>query len=87
MIDAAYLKAHRAASSLQVKKGALDPSSVAPKSGVNTKLHAVTNAEGSPLSCFMTAGQGGNYTGAAVLLDDLPKAQCMPGSRIYDADQ
>lgn len=46
----------------------MDPSSVAPKSGVNTKLHAVTNAEGGPLSFFMTAGQDGDYTGAAVLL-------------------
>ena len=31
MIDATYLKAHRTASSLRVKKGALGASSVAPK--------------------------------------------------------
>jgi len=45
------------------------------KGGMNTKLHAVTDAEGTPLSFFMTAGQVSDYTGAAALLDDLPKAQ------------
>ena len=39
---------------------------------MNTKLHAVTDAEGRPLSFFMTAGQISDYTGAAALLDDLP---------------
>ena len=42
---------------------------------MNTKLYAVTDAEGRPLSFFMTAGQVSDYTGAAVLLDELPKAQ------------
>lgn len=41
---------------------------------MNTKLHAVTGADGRPLSLFMTAGQVSDYTGAAALLDDLPKA-------------
>jgi transposase len=44
---------------------------------MNTKLHAVTDANGRPLSFFMTAGQVSDYTGAAALLDDLPKAQWM----------
>ena len=30
-----------------------------------------------PLSFFMTAGQVSDYTGAAALLDDRPKAQWM----------
>ena len=42
---------------------------------MNTKLHAVADANGRPLSFFMTAGQVSDYTGAAALLDDLPKAQ------------
>jgi hypothetical protein len=45
------------------------------KSGMNTKLHAVTDAKGRPISFFMTAGQVSDYTGAAALLDALPKAQ------------
>ena len=46
---------------------------------MNTKLHAVTDAHGRPLSFFMTAGQVSDYTGAAALLDDLPKRSgCLP---------
>ncbi len=53
---------------------------------MNTKLHAITDANGRPLSFFMTAGQISDYTGAAALLDDLPKAQWLLGDRGYDAD-
>ena len=53
---------------------------------MNTKLHAVSDATGRPLSFFMTAGQVSDYTGAAALLDDLPKAQWMLADRGYDAD-
>lgn len=54
--------------------------------GMNTKLHAVADANGRSLSFFMTAGQVSDYTGAAVVLDDLPKAQWLLGDRGYDAD-
>ncbi|MDB5682790.1 MAG: transposase [Sphingomonas bacterium] len=53
---------------------------------MNTELHAVTDANGRPLSFFMTAGQVNHYTGAAALLDELPKAQWLLGDRGYDAD-
>jgi transposase len=56
------------------------------KGGMNTKLHALADANGRPLSFFMTAGQVSDYTGAAALLDDLPKAQWLLGDRGYDAD-
>ncbi len=56
------------------------------KGGMNTKLHAVTDANGRPLSFFMTAGQISDYTGAAALLDSLPKAQWLLADRGYDAD-
>jgi transposase len=56
------------------------------KGGMNTKLHAVTDAMGRPISFFMTAGQVSDYTGAAALLDGLPKAQWLLGDRGYDAD-
>jgi len=52
---------------------------------MNTKLHANTNANGRPLSFFITAGQVSDYTGAAALLDDLPKAEWMRADRGYDA--
>ena len=38
------------------------------------------------LSFFITAGQVSDYTGAAALLDDLPKAKWMLADRGYDAD-
>ena len=53
---------------------------------MNTKLHAVTDANGRPLSFFILAGQISDYTGAAALLDDLPKAQWMLADRGYDAE-
>ena len=53
---------------------------------MNTKLHAVTDANGRPLSFFMTAGQISDYIGAAALLDELPKAQWLLADRGYDAD-
>jgi transposase len=56
------------------------------KGGMNTKLHAVTDANGRPISFFMTAGQVGDYIGAAALLDELPKAQWLLADRGYDAD-
>jgi len=53
---------------------------------MNTKLHVVTDANGRPISFFMTAGQVSDYTGAAALLDSLPKAPSMLADRGYDAD-
>lgn len=44
------------------------------KGDMNTKLHAVTDADGRPIRFFMTAGQVSDYT-AAVLLGGLPKAE------------
>jgi transposase len=53
---------------------------------MNTKLHAVTNANGRPISFFVTAGQVSDYAGAAALLDCLPKAQWMLTDRGDEAD-
>jgi transposase len=56
------------------------------KGGLNTKLHAITDAKGRPLKFSMTAGQVSDYTGAAALLRSLPTAQWMLADRGYDAD-
>ena len=45
---------------------------------MNTKLHAVTDADGRPIRFFMTAGQVSDYTGAAALLKWL-----RPGGRLF----
>ena len=90
MIEATYRKAHRAASSLRAKKGGADDQRGRligrPKGGCNTKLHAVTKANGQPLKFFVTAGQVGDYTGAAALPGSLPKAKWLLADRGYVAD-
>lgn len=53
---------------------------------MNTKLHAVADANGRPTSLFTTASQVSDYTGATALLDSLPNAQWLLGDRGYDAD-
>ena len=53
---------------------------------MNTKLHAITDQNGRPLSFFMTAVGVSDYIGAAALLDSLPMAQWMLADRGYDAD-
>ena len=37
------------------------------KGGMNTKLHAVADAQGRPISPFVTAGPVSDYSGAAAL--------------------
>jgi transposase len=53
---------------------------------LNTKLHAVTGAEGRPLKVCMTAGEVSENTEAATLLGTLPTAEWMIADRGYDAD-
>ncbi|GBR52975.1 hypothetical protein GCM10007872_06540 [Gluconobacter sphaericus NBRC 12467] len=53
---------------------------------MNTKLHAITDQNGRPLSFFMTAAQVSDYTVAIALLDSLPMAQWTLADRGYDAD-
>ena len=53
---------------------------------MNTKLHAVTDTGGHPIRFFITAGQVSDYTGAAALMNGLPKAEWLLADRGYDAD-
>ena len=53
---------------------------------MNTKLHAVTDAQGRPIRFFMSAGQVSDYTGAAAMLEGLPSAEWLLADRGYDAD-
>ncbi|WP_085979701.1 IS5 family transposase [Roseobacter sp. SK209-2-6] len=86
MIDATYLKAHRTASSLRLKKGGRGRLIGRTKGEINTKLHAVTDTNGRPIRFFMTAGQISDYTGARALVSSLPSADWLLGDRGYDAD-
>jgi len=62
MIDVTYLKAHRTATSLRSKKGR-GRLIGRTRGRMNTKLHAVCDAEGRPIRLFMTTGQVSDYTG------------------------
>ena len=53
---------------------------------MNTKLHAITDADDRPIRFFMTAGQVRDYTGAAALPNSLPPADWLLDERGYDAD-
>ncbi len=53
---------------------------------MNTKLHAVTDAEGRPIRFYVTIGQIADYTGAAALPGSLPKAEWLLAYRGHDAD-
>lgn len=52
---------------------------------MNAKLHAVTDAQARPIRFYMSVGQVSDYTGAAALLGDLPKAEWLLADRGYDA--
>jgi transposase len=49
---------------------------------MNTKLHAVTDADSRPIRFFRTAGEVSDHTGAAALLDSLPKAEWLLADRL-----
>ena len=68
---------------------------------MNTKLHAICDSQGRPLSLFVTAGpplgrfgfakspagqRVSDYIGARALLSSLPKVDWLLGDRGYDAD-
>ena len=83
MINATYLKPHRTASSLRVKKG-LDRLIGRTKGSTNTNLHAIADANGRSLSLLITAGRISYYTEAAAVLDDIPNAQWLLSDGGYD---
>ena len=53
---------------------------------MNTKLHAVADAEGRPIRFYLSAGQVSDYTGALALLSRLPAADWLLADKGYDAD-
>ncbi len=85
MIDAIYLKTHRTATSLAVKKGR-GRLIGRTRGGMNTKLHAVTDSAGRPIRFFITAGQVSDYVGARALCSSLPAVDWLITDRGYDAD-
>ena len=80
----AYLKAHRTATSMAVKKGGRGRLIGRTKRGMNTKLHAICDSKGPPLNLFVTAGQVSDYIGARALLSSLPDVDWRRVATRYD---
>ena len=53
---------------------------------MNSKLHAICDSKGRPISFFVSAGQVSDYIGARALLSSLPDVDWLLGDRRYDAD-
>ena len=85
-IDATYLKAHRTATSMAVKKGGRGRLIGRTKGGMNTKLPATCDSQGRPLDPFIAAGQVSAYIGAWALLGGLPNVKWLLDDRGYDAN-
>ena len=56
------------------------------KGGLNTRLHAVTDAKGRPLPLFLTAGQVSDHANAAALPGSLPAAEGLIPDQGYGTD-
>lgn len=56
------------------------------KSGLNSKLHMLSDGRGRPLDFFLFPGQMADRRGALVVLRHLPKATRLLGDKAYDAD-
>jgi len=80
MIDATYLKAHRTASSLRVKKGDLGRLIGRTKGGMNTKLHAITDAQWSALELLHHRRPDQRLTGCGKRASPWPAVPSLRGS-------
>jgi transposase len=52
---------------------------------LNSKLHAVCDGQGRPLTLLLSEGQMSDYKGAALMLGALPRAKAMLADKGYDA--
>ena len=85
MMDATDIKAHPTASSLN--KGGVPRLIGGTKGGMTSKLHGVCDSKGGPLRLHLREGQCTDFTGADVLLKDLPPAATVMGDQGYDRDK
>jgi transposase len=53
---------------------------------LNSKLHAVCDGQGRPIRLLLSEGQMSDHTGAALLLDALPRPSTLIGDRGYDSN-
>ncbi len=84
MIDSTIVRAHQHSAGA---KGEPESEAIGRSSGgVSTKIHAVVDALGNPLSFHLTPGQASDLDGADQLLPDVV-ADTVLGDKGYDADE
>ena len=57
------------------------------KGGMTSKLHGVCHSKGGRLRLHLSEGQCSDFTGADVVLKDLPPAATVMGDQGYDRDK
>jgi hypothetical protein len=83
MFDATYLKTHRTASSLRVKKGARKGHQARKR---RHEQQATCRHQRAAPDFLMIAGEVSDYIGAAAQLRAMPSAERLLADRKYDAD-
>ncbi|MGO8450583.1 hypothetical protein ACC779_11780 [Rhizobium ruizarguesonis] len=53
------------------------------KCGLNSQLHAVCDGDGRPIIMLLSEGQMSDHKGARIVLNALPKADCIAASAIF----
>ncbi|MGH6827244.1 IS5 family transposase [Methyloceanibacter sp.] len=84
MIDSTIVRAHQHSAGAQKKNG--DQAIGRSKGGLSTKIHAMVDALGNPLSFFLTAGQAHDLQGADALLPQM-QADTLLADKAFDADE
>ena len=54
---------------------------------MNSKLHVLCDRQGRPVRLHLSEGQCSDFTGAEVLLMDLPPATALIGDKGYDSNK
>lgn len=57
------------------------------RGGLTTKIHAVVDADGNPISLKLSEGQAHDGRSAADLLDTVGEGQILLGDSAYDSDR
>jgi transposase len=84
MIDSTVVRAHQHSSGARKADG--DQAIGRSKGGLSTKIHALVDALGNPLTILLTGGQVHDLAGADALLPGM-KAEALLADKAFDADE
>ncbi|WP_343316097.1 IS5 family transposase [Brucella sp. BE17] len=84
MIDSSCIRVHQHGTN--AKKGDADPCMGRSRGGLTTKIHALVDADGLPVSLELTAGQAADASMAEKLLSDVQPGATILADKAYDTD-